>query len=162
RIPVVQGYFNVMLGPVDTTNRPLTGAFLGATRFLEIKVGTNNPISPRQQILSAPYALNSANAANVLAGGVSTLALPQGAVTGCEARGWRGDRWEARGWRGRHRKPLEQRGDYREACGRRRHRLEIGSHDWRLDAIEQQRLSHEWQGGNRHYESAGNASPPRY
>src|SRR5262245_60499404 len=43
RIPVVQGYFNVMLGPVDTTNRPLTGAFLGATRFLEIKVGTNNP-----------------------------------------------------------------------------------------------------------------------
>src|SRR6185436_12579177 len=64
RIPVVQGYFNVMLGPVDTAARALTGAFLGATRFLEIKVGTNNPISPRQQILSAPYALNAANAAN--------------------------------------------------------------------------------------------------
>jgi microcystin-dependent protein len=61
KIPVVQGYFNVMLGPVDTTNRPLSGAFLGATRFLEVKVGTNNPISPRQQILSTPYALNAAN-----------------------------------------------------------------------------------------------------
>jgi microcystin-dependent protein len=81
RIPVVQGYFNVMLGPLDTASRPLTGAFLGATRFLEIKVGTNNPISPRQQILSAPYAFNAANAATVLAGGVSTVALTDGAVT---------------------------------------------------------------------------------
>ena len=84
KIPVVQGYFNVMLGPVDTAARPLTGAFLGATRFLEIKVGTNSPISPRQQILSAPYALNTANAANaanVLAGGVTTAKLGDGAVT---------------------------------------------------------------------------------
>jgi hypothetical protein len=84
KIPVVQGYFNVMLGPVDIAARPLTAAFLGATRFLEIKVGTNSPISPRQQILSAPYALNTANAANaanVLAGGVSTFALSDGAVT---------------------------------------------------------------------------------
>jgi len=81
RVPVVQGYFNVMLGPFDTAARLLTGAFQGATRFLEIKVGTNNPISPRQQILSAPYALNAGNAANVLAGGVNTLALADGAVT---------------------------------------------------------------------------------
>ena len=61
---MVQGYFNVMLGPVDTAARPLTGAFQAATRFLEIKVGANNPISPRQQILSTPYALNAANAGN--------------------------------------------------------------------------------------------------
>jgi microcystin-dependent protein len=81
RVPVVQGHFNVMLGPVDTASRPLTGAFLGAIRFLEIKVGTNNPISPRQQILSAPYALNAGNAATVLAGGVSTSSLADGAVT---------------------------------------------------------------------------------
>lgn len=81
KIPVVQGYFNVMLGPVDTTSRALTGAFVGANRFLEIKVGTNNPISPRQQILSTPYALNAGNAANVLAGGVGTLALADGAVS---------------------------------------------------------------------------------
>ena len=41
-------------------------------------------ISPRQQILSAPYALNAANAAsaqNVLAGGVNTVALADGAVS---------------------------------------------------------------------------------
>src|SRR5687768_13528562 len=30
RIPVVQGYFNVMLGPLDTGSRPLSGAFAGA------------------------------------------------------------------------------------------------------------------------------------
>jgi microcystin-dependent protein len=84
RIPVVQGFFNVMLGPVDTAARPLSGAFQAATRFLEIKVGTNDPISPRQQILSAPYALNAANAAtavNVAAGGVGTVAITDGAVS---------------------------------------------------------------------------------
>jgi microcystin-dependent protein len=84
KIPVVQGYFNVMLGPTDTASRSLSTAFQGPARFLEIKVGTNNPISPRQQILSAPYALNAANAANaasVLAGGVSTVALADGAVS---------------------------------------------------------------------------------
>jgi hypothetical protein len=84
KIPVVQGYFNVILGPQDTSSRPLSSAFQGATRFLEIKVGTNNPIAPRQQILSAPYALNAGNAAsaaNVLAGAVNTPALTDGAVT---------------------------------------------------------------------------------
>ncbi|HKX60672.1 MAG TPA: tail fiber protein [Verrucomicrobiae bacterium] len=81
KIPVVQGYFNVMLGPVDAASRQLSGAFQAASRFLEIKVGTNNPISPRQQILSAPYAVNAANAATVSAGGVSTLALTDGAVS---------------------------------------------------------------------------------
>jgi microcystin-dependent protein len=83
RIPVVQGYFNVMLGPEDTAARPLSGAFAGATRFLEIKVGTNNPIAPRQQILSAPYALSAANAATastVGAGGVGGSAILDGAV----------------------------------------------------------------------------------
>ena len=87
KIPVVQGYFNVILGPQDTAARQLSGAFQGAARFLEIKVGTNNPIAPRQQILSAPFALNAANAANaasavsVQAGGVNTSALADGAVS---------------------------------------------------------------------------------
>jgi microcystin-dependent protein len=77
KIPVTQGYFNVMLGPVDTAGRPLADAFLGASRFLEIKVNSNDPISPRQQILSTPYALKAANAANVLAGKVDVQALAQ-------------------------------------------------------------------------------------
>src|SRR5512138_3660731 len=42
KIPVVQGYFNVILGPQDTAGRQLSGAFQGPTRFLEIKVSTNN------------------------------------------------------------------------------------------------------------------------
>jgi len=63
KIPVVQGYFNVMLGPVDTTNRSLADAFTATNRFVEIQVGTNSSILPRQQILSAPYALNSAKLA---------------------------------------------------------------------------------------------------
>ena len=84
RVAVVDGYFNVMLGPVDTGGRTLTGAFTAATRYLEIKVAANDPIRPRQQILSAPYAMNAANAANaasVLPGGVSTDALANATVT---------------------------------------------------------------------------------
>jgi Chaperone of endosialidase len=93
KIPVVQGYFNVILGPTDTASRSLGTAFQGTARFLEIKVGTNNPIAPRQQILSAPYALNAANAENaanaanaanavsVQAGGVNTLAIAGSAIT---------------------------------------------------------------------------------
>ncbi len=64
KIPVVQGYFNVMLGPVDVFTNSLLTAFSGSNRFVEITVGTNNPILPRQQILAAPFAFQAANAAN--------------------------------------------------------------------------------------------------
>ncbi len=63
-IPVVQGYFNVMLGPIDGQRRPVAQAFSGSTAYVEIQVGSNSPISPRQQILSAPYAFKAANADN--------------------------------------------------------------------------------------------------
>ena len=59
KIPVVQGFFNVMLGPVDTFGTSITTAFSGINRFVEIKIGTNNPIAPRQQILSAPFAIKA-------------------------------------------------------------------------------------------------------
>lgn len=65
KLPVVQGYFNVMLGPVDTANRSLADAFTAATRYVEIRVGSNSPIAPRQQILSAPFALMAGNAAKL-------------------------------------------------------------------------------------------------
>ena len=61
-VPVVQGWFNVMLGPSDTNGAPIVNAFLSANRFFEIQVGTNLPITPRQQILSAPYALRTESA----------------------------------------------------------------------------------------------------
>src|SRR5438067_1226199 len=65
KIPVVQGYFNVMLGPMDTTSRSLADAFNATNRFVEIKVGTNNPILPRQQILTAPFAFQAVNSAKL-------------------------------------------------------------------------------------------------
>ena len=63
RIPLVQGYFNVMLGPVDTNGVLLADSFNASNRFVEITVGNRPPILPRQQILSAPYAINSAKLA---------------------------------------------------------------------------------------------------
>jgi hypothetical protein len=67
-IPVVQGYFNVLLGPSDINGDPLTGAFNATNRFVEITVGTNPPIAPRQQILTTPFAFVAGTAG--LAGNV--------------------------------------------------------------------------------------------
>jgi hypothetical protein len=61
RIPVVNGYFNVILGPDDTNGVPITSAFNGTSRYFEIRVSSNPPISPRQRILSAPFALKAAD-----------------------------------------------------------------------------------------------------
>jgi len=59
RAVVANGRFNVILGPNDTATRPLTGAFLEDERFVEIKVNGGDPILPRQQFLSAPYAMRA-------------------------------------------------------------------------------------------------------
>ena len=57
QVAVVNGRFNVILGPKDTTGRDISSAFLSAgTRFVEIKVSNGTAISPRQQFLSSPYA----------------------------------------------------------------------------------------------------------
>ncbi len=68
KVPVVQGYFNVMLGPVDTDGRSIADAFSATNRFLAVQVGNNESISPRQQILSAPFALRAATAEKLAAG----------------------------------------------------------------------------------------------
>ena len=47
RVPVVQGYFNLMLGPVDTNNVSLAEAFGAANRFVEVTVSTRPPVLPR-------------------------------------------------------------------------------------------------------------------
>jgi hypothetical protein len=82
---LASGRFNVILGPQDTTGRLLTDAFSGDSRFVEIRVDGGPPILPRQQVLSAPYALQSQKAqmADVAAELVKELAdalAPAGSI----------------------------------------------------------------------------------
>jgi hypothetical protein len=58
---LVNGRFNVILGPNDTATNQLSGSFGGA-RYLQITVASNPPLLPRQQILSAPESLHAINA----------------------------------------------------------------------------------------------------
>lgn len=75
KVPVVQGYFNVVLdqetgsGDCSTEDPPggtsVTAAFAGTPRFMEIAVDNGSgwePILPRQQVLSAPYAAQAEQA----------------------------------------------------------------------------------------------------
>lgn len=59
RAVIANGRFNVILGPNDASLRALAEAFQEDERFVEIRVNDGAPILPRQQILSAPYALRS-------------------------------------------------------------------------------------------------------
>ena len=66
-VALVGGRFNVVLGPTDAGGQAVSTAFSNAVTYLEIQVGANTPISPRQQVLSAPYALQAENS-ELLAG----------------------------------------------------------------------------------------------
>lgn len=72
-VPVSNGRFNVILGPKDTSGRYLSDSFGGDMAFVEISVAGGDPILPRQQILSTPYALESANAKTL--GGLEPIAF---------------------------------------------------------------------------------------
>lgn len=61
RVRVINGRFNVILGPQDEatpTPRDLSTAFTtGSTRYVELTVDdSTQPVQPRQQILTAPFA----------------------------------------------------------------------------------------------------------
>ncbi len=61
-VPVVNGYFNLLLGPQDDGGRPLSEAFAGAECYLEATAdlgGGDLVIAPRQRVLSVPYALRT-------------------------------------------------------------------------------------------------------
>jgi hypothetical protein len=88
-VPVVQGWFNVVLGPVDTNSAPIANAFNAPNRYLEIRVATNAPVMPRQQILSAPYALHAGSAetahtATIAQSAVTANTVPDGSITGAK------------------------------------------------------------------------------
>ncbi|MEW8492450.1 MAG: hypothetical protein AB2604_01490 [Candidatus Thiodiazotropha taylori] len=61
-VVVINGSFNVILGTTDSNGNALTEGFRKENTFLGIKVGSEPEIVPRQQILSAPYAINAINA----------------------------------------------------------------------------------------------------
>jgi microcystin-dependent protein len=77
KVPVVQGYFNVVLdqdnGYTDCSDTtpdgngvpaPVSTAFAGAQRYVEVAVWNETawePILPRQQVLSAPFAVSALN-----------------------------------------------------------------------------------------------------
>jgi hypothetical protein len=76
KVPVVQGYFNLMLGETDTASRSIADAFNGATRYVEVQVGGNNPVTPRQAIPTAQFAFKANSAEKlVVPGGSYTTAV---------------------------------------------------------------------------------------
>jgi hypothetical protein len=62
-VPLIDGKFNVILGTTDTSGRSISEAFRQKDRYLGITVENQSEISPRQQILSAPFAVQAEYAA---------------------------------------------------------------------------------------------------
>lgn len=65
-VPLVNGYFNVVLGPNDDASpaRSILSAFGANASFLEVTIlsgATPQVIQPRQQILTSPYAAMAGN-----------------------------------------------------------------------------------------------------
>jgi hypothetical protein len=71
KVPVVRGHFNVILGDKDINGRLIIEAFQSKDAYLEIIIENNSPISPRQQILSSPYAVQSEKANTVENGAIT-------------------------------------------------------------------------------------------
>lgn len=89
-VPVALGRFNVVLGngaPIDDTpHGPLTAVFRNSRVFVEIAVGTDEPIRVRQRFVSAPYAFAAQHAEHAVHG------VPPGTVApfagGAVPHGW--------------------------------------------------------------------------
>jgi microcystin-dependent protein len=76
KVPVVHGFFNVLLGQWDTAGRSLATAFDGTDRYVEVQLGGNAAIKPRQRILTAPFAFEANSPEKlVVPGGSSTTAV---------------------------------------------------------------------------------------
>ncbi len=57
KVSLAGGRFSTVIGPQDVDGDLLSDSLNGNNRYLEIVVGSNAPISPRQQILAAPKAM---------------------------------------------------------------------------------------------------------
>lgn len=77
-VQVKGGLFAVMLGSV--VNLP-ANIFDDPNRYFGVKVGTDEEMTPRQQIASAPFAFRSATAATVDDGAITSAKLADGCIT---------------------------------------------------------------------------------
>lgn len=59
KIPVVQGYFNVMLCPVDDRCLSIAAAFNRASRLVAAAIGSNIPTARRKQIPGASFSFSN-------------------------------------------------------------------------------------------------------
>ncbi len=59
KVPVVQGYFNAILGEEDIEGDLINTAFNSPNSYIEITVDGGSPVLPRQRVLSAPFAVSS-------------------------------------------------------------------------------------------------------
>ncbi len=62
RPSVLQGYFNLAIGPEDVATNTLVDALSGPDCFVEIVVSNRPPILPRQRILSVPFSIRAMRA----------------------------------------------------------------------------------------------------
>lgn len=58
---LVNGRFNVVLGPTDVRGISLSTAFAGGDRYLEVTLNGESVISPRQRVLSTAFAFAAGN-----------------------------------------------------------------------------------------------------
>jgi hypothetical protein len=84
-VPVVNGNFNIILGPTDETNRLLQSAWLQGESYLGLRVNGGPEVVPRQKILSSPYALVSGMGVPV--GSIIPWVPPRRVASLDEARG---------------------------------------------------------------------------
>jgi hypothetical protein len=83
KIPVVRGFFNVILGPKDEPGRDIEEAMIGsADTYLEITIGVDNSVLPRQRMASAPYAFRASIAGAVDNDVVTSASILDESITG--------------------------------------------------------------------------------
>ncbi len=88
-VPVVNGYFNVVLGPEDhaVPPRPIEKTFSASVRYLEVTVKKGGDpevvIAPRQRLLSVPYAMKANNGCPT-----GTIMPYTGPAAGAPPDGW--------------------------------------------------------------------------
>ncbi len=74
-VVLTDGFYETFLGEVT----PFGGGVIdGHDRYLEVQIGSDPPLVPRQPIGSVPYAVRAGNAVNVVGGTVNTTSLTMG------------------------------------------------------------------------------------